>query len=226
MYVLHYAPDNASMIIRLVLEGAGLPYRTALVDRSIRQQDSAAYRQLNPTGLIPTLETEDGPIAETAAILLWLGERHGLVPLPGAADRAVLLRWLFFISNTPHADLRAMFYPDLYVPLEAKSGHHAIMAVRMQKHFAILDRVASQHPALFTPGGILAPYVCALMRWSVLYPRGQGRWFDLGRYPALQAMALAMEAAPQTARVAQIEGLGLRPFTQPVLARPSEGSAT
>ena len=33
MYTLHYAPDNASLIIRLVLDGAGLPYRTALVDR-------------------------------------------------------------------------------------------------------------------------------------------------------------------------------------------------
>ncbi len=33
MYTLHYAPDNASLIIRLVLDGAGIPYRTALVNR-------------------------------------------------------------------------------------------------------------------------------------------------------------------------------------------------
>ena len=34
MYTLHFAPDNASLIVRLVLDGAGIPYRTALVDRA------------------------------------------------------------------------------------------------------------------------------------------------------------------------------------------------
>ena len=42
MYVLHYAPDNASLIVRLALEEMGLPYRTVLVDRARREQDGAA----------------------------------------------------------------------------------------------------------------------------------------------------------------------------------------
>ncbi|MFM7445863.1 MAG: glutathione S-transferase N-terminal domain-containing protein, partial [Tabrizicola sp.] len=83
MYTLHYAPDNASLIIRLVLDGAGIPYRTALVDRKRRQQDSPAYRALNPTGLIPTLETPQGAISETGAILQWLADTHRLAPDPG-----------------------------------------------------------------------------------------------------------------------------------------------
>ena len=33
-YRLHYAPDNASLVIRLVLEEMGLPYETVLVDRA------------------------------------------------------------------------------------------------------------------------------------------------------------------------------------------------
>lgn len=226
MYVLHYAPDNASMVIRLVLEGAGLPYRATLVDRSIRQQDSLAYRRLNPTGLIPTLETQDGPISETAAILLWLADRHGLAPRPEDRARATFLRWLFFLSNTVHADLVTMFYPSRYVPAQAISAHHDLMAGRMQGHWALLDGIVQDHPALFTPQGILAPYLCALMRWSVLYPTGQTQWFTLATYPALRHVAKAMEAAPQTARAAQAEGLGPHPFTAPALARPSEGSAT
>jgi hypothetical protein len=43
MYLLHYAPDNASMAIRLVLDKTGLPYRTALVDRRTGAPSSAAY---------------------------------------------------------------------------------------------------------------------------------------------------------------------------------------
>ena len=87
MYVLHYAPDNASLIVRLALEELGVPYRTTLVDRATRQQDSAAFRALNPAGLIPVLETPDGPLSETGAILLWLVERHGALGRWGRARR-------------------------------------------------------------------------------------------------------------------------------------------
>jgi glutathione S-transferase len=226
MYVLHYAPDNASLIIRLVLEAAELPYRTALVDRATRQQDSAAYRALNPTGLIPTLETGKGVISETGAILLWLGERHGLCPAPDDPARGTFLRWLFFISNTAHADLRQLFYPEQYVPEAVIPAHHAMMRARMQRHFALLDGAARDQGALFAPNGVLAPYVAMMIRWSVIYPRGQVQWFDLARYPALRAMAVALEGLPATARAMAIEGIGTAPFTQPDYAQPAVGSAT
>ena len=225
MYILHYAPDNASMIIRLVLEGSGVAYRAALVDRSTRQQDSTAYRALNPMGLIPTLETPHGALSETAAILLWLGDSHGLIPAPDATDRPALLQWLAFTANTAHADLRQMFYPNRYVPAHACAAHHGLLASRMQQHFGHLDRAAAKHPALFSTHGILAPYVCALMRWSVLYPQGQVPWFDLSHFAALQSVAQRLEQTDQAKRVAHAEGLGQHPFTAPVFPDPPEGSA-
>ena len=226
MYVLHYALDNASLIVRYVLKSAHLPYTTALVDRSLRQQDTPDYRALNPTGLIPTLETPHGPLSETAAILLWLSDTHALGPVPDHPLRAPFLKTLFFLSNTAHADLRQLFYPDQYVPDTAIAQHHAIITVRMRHHFALLDQAAADHPGLFTPNGILAPYVCALMRWSVLYPAGQAHWFDLHRFPALHVMAQAVEATRAARTVAHAEGLGDTPFTQPSNAQPPEGSAT
>lgn len=226
MYVLHYAPDNASMIIRLVLEGAGLPYELSLVDRRIRAQDSPAYLALNPTGLIPTLETPFGPISETGAILLWLADRHGLAPKPEDPQRPALLRWLFFTSNTVHADLRQLFYPDQYVPSHADAAHHALLSARVIRHFTLLDTIAQKDDSLFQTDGILAPYLCALMRWSVLYPKGQTPWFTISAYPALARMAQAMETTPQAVRVALAEGLGAQPFTKPLPARPPEGHVT
>jgi glutathione S-transferase len=172
MYTLHYAPDNASLIIRLVLDGAGLPYRTALVDRAKRQQDSAAYRALNPTGLIPTLETPLGPISETGAILLWLADTHKLGPGPGDADRPVFLKWLFFLSNTAHSDLRQIFYPHQYAPVDAHPAHHEIMAARMICTFGLLDAAAETHPRLFAAATPLGVYTLALTRWAALYLDG------------------------------------------------------
>lgn len=224
MYRLHYAPDNASLIVRLVLDGAGIPYQTALVDRTRRQQDGPAYRALNPAGLIPTLETPHGPISETGAILLWLSDQHQLGPGPTAVERGTFLKWLFFLSNTAHADLRQIFYPHQYCPAEAHPGHLVIMAARMRAHFALIDAAARQSPALFAAGRPLGVYAVTLTRWSALYPPNAPRWFDLNAYPALLALAEAQEARVETPVIARAEGLGPHPFTQPKHPNPPEGS--
>lgn len=224
MYTLHFAPDNASLIIRLVLDGAGLPYRTVLVDRSKRQQDSAAYRALNPTGLIPTLETPVGPISETGAILLWLADTHRLGPAPGDPDRPVFLKWLFFLSNTAHADLRTIFYPHQYVPVDAHAGHLEIMSARMLRHFGMLDAAARAHPRLFAAATPLGVYAITLTRWASLYPVTAPRWLDLADFPALLDLAHAQEARVETPVVARAEGLGAHPFTRPEQPDPPEGS--
>jgi glutathione S-transferase len=226
MYTLHYAPDNASLIIRLVLEEAALPYRTALVDRTKRAQDTAAYRALNPAGLIPALETPDGPMFETGAILLWLSDRHDLGPKPGDPARGTFLKWLFFTSNTVHADLRQLFYPHLYVPQDATQGHHALISARLTQHFALLNQAAKDHPHLFTPPSILTAYLALLMRWSVLYPEGQTQWFHLPDFPHLATHVTALETRPSTQRATAAEGLGPTPFTAPQYATPPEGSPT
>lgn len=224
MYTLHYAPDNASLIIRLVLDGAGIPYRPALVDRAARQQDSAAYRRLNPAGLIPVLETPQGPLAETAAILLWLSDTHHLGPRSGDPDRGPFLQWLFFLSNTAHADLRTIFYPHQYVPTDAHPAHLEIMSARMIRHFTLIDAAASQNPGIFAPAKPLGVYTLALTRWSHLYPRNAPRWMDLASFPALLALAQAQEARVETPVIARAEGLGSHPFTRPEQPNPPEGS--
>jgi glutathione S-transferase len=226
MYLLHYAPDSAALIIRLVLEEAGLPYQTTLVDRSLGAQSAAAYRAINPAGLIPALETPQGILFETGAILLWLAERHGFGPGEAEPSRITLLKWLFFLSNTVHADLRQIFYPDQYVPKEAKAGHHAIMTRRLQRHFKLLDQAAAHAPGPFAVGGVLAAYVGCLMRWAVLYPKDQAAWFRLDDYPALADIARRLEARPATQRLIQAEGLGNTPFSAPSYVAPTEGSAT
>lgn len=229
MYILHYAPDNASLVIRLALEEMGVAYRTSLVDRASRQQDSDAYRQVNPTGLIPALETPDGPIFETAAILLWLSERHGkLAPQPGATDRAAFLKWLFFTSNTLHADLRMLFYPDRYAGSPAAiADFSAATRARIGGHMSRLNDAAGSLPDWLRPDrpSVLACYLPCLIRWLALYPTDTAGWFDLAAYPALHDIAAAMEERPAARKAALAEGLGEAIFTKPSYACPPEGSA-
>jgi glutathione S-transferase len=226
-YTLHYAPDNASLIIRLALLEAKLPFRTVLVDRASRAQDGPDYRRLNPTGLIPTLETPDGPLGETGAILLWLADRHGAGLGPGAADpsRGAFLQWLFFLSNSAHTDLRQMFYPHRYVAQADIPAYHKTLSHRMQHHFALLDSAAQRHPALFQPPSALTLYICALVRWSALYPKHAARWLDLSSFPHLAALAHEVERRDSVVKLRQAEGMAEHPFTNPCHPNPPEGSA-
>ncbi|KIC35416.1 glutathione S-transferase family protein [Leisingera sp. ANG-M7] len=231
-YRLHYAPDNASLVIRLVLEELGLPYETVLVDRRAQAQNSPGYRALNPGGLIPVLETPDGPVFETAAILLWLSERHAaMAPQPGNADRAAFLKWLFFASNTLHADLRMLFYPDKYIGAEKADQDQlqTVLRQRLHVHLASLDQAAAQRPAwLGAPQpSVLDYYLACQMRWMALYPsQADKSWFVIAHYPSLQRICAGLEHRSAVTAAREAEGLGATPFTSPAYANPPEGSAT
>ncbi|AXT26487.1 glutathione S-transferase family protein [Ruegeria sp. AD91A] len=229
-YRLHYAPDNASLVVRLVLEEMGAPYETVLVDRRRNEQDSVAYRALNPNGLIPVLETPQGPIFETAAILLWLSERHGqLAPAAEAPERAEFLKWLFFASNTLHADLRILFYAEKYIDPPRADTLRAGIRPRIKQHLQLLDALAKHAPIWFSAEcpSVLTYYVACMMRWMALYPAKADRsWYQLTDTPALQTILAQLETRPATLAAIAAEGLGPTPYTSPIYATPLEGSAT
>ncbi|UWQ91944.1 glutathione S-transferase family protein [Rhodobacteraceae bacterium M382] len=229
-YRLHYAPDNASLVIRLALLELGQPFDTLVIDRRQRQQDSKGYRQLNPNGLIPVLETPDGPIFETAAILLWLADRHGaLAPAPNSTGRASFLKWLFFASNTLHADLRQLFYAEKYIGPDAdlQQALRTGMARRLDTHLRNLDNAAGTDWLGADSPSVLDLYLACQMRWMALYPAQHDRsWFNLDQYPALQAILMRLETRPSVHHAQEAEGLGPTPFTHPIHPTPPEGSAT
>ena len=185
---------------------------------------------MNPTGLIPTLETPDGPIFETAAILLWLADHHGgLGPAPLDADRGDFLKWLFYTSNTLHPLIRMLFYPDKFIAANHIDALNAGLAPQILAGFEHLDAVAQSKPRWLnsdTPS-VLDFYVAALLRWPALYPKTTNRdWFDLTRYLGLRDIAARIEALPCCAALQLAEGLGETPFTNPQYPSPPEGSAT
>ena len=226
---LHYAPDNASLVIRLALLEMGVPFDTVLVDRSKHEQEGAAYRALNPNGLIPVLETPQEPLFETAAILLWLVDEHGqLGPAAVSPDRGAFLKWLFFASNTLHADLRILFYAEKYIDEPQAEVLRAGVRPRLRAHLGLLDTVAQDAPKWFCAEhpSVLTYYVACMMRWMALYPAGSDRsWYNISDTPYLQRILQSLETRPATRQATQAEGLGATPFTSPTYANPPEGSA-
>ncbi len=236
-YILHYAPDNASLIVRLALLELGLPFQTRLVDRSTRAQDSAAYRALAPTGLIPALDMGDQVMFETGAILLALADRAaaqgraGLFPAAGAPLREDGLKWLFFIATTLHADCRLHFYADSYAGRSPAAPEFcAATRARLHIHLTLLEQAARAQPDLFWPQGheaqpsLLTLYTLTITRWLRLYPETQAPWLDLREFPQLYALAARLELRQSALQAARDEGLGPNPFTAPIMPNPPEGS--
>lgn len=214
-YRLHYAPDNASLCVRLALEEMAVPYTAVLVDRAVKAQKSSPYLALNPNGLIPVLETADGPMFETAAILLHLSEVHGAL-IPGG-PRQYALQWLFWMANTLHPTQRMQFYPEQY------GVDQAMTRARLPALLNIIN-AAHKAPWLDTDAPtIQGCYLGPLLRWCALYGGNDG--FTLAKWPRLLAFAQRIEQRPASLRAARAEGLGATPFSSASPPNPPEGSA-
>ena len=211
MYVLHHTPDSAALIVRLVLEELQLPYEIAPLDRDGGALDSPGYRKLQPLGKIPALETPDGTMFETAAILLHLSEITGkLAPAPNTRERGQFLKWLFFTSSNLHPTAMIYYYPHRVAGPENAEAAKAQAETTLKSLLKTLDdMVALDAPAwLSTEPSILGYYIAVLMRWlSEPCPATD--------YPALHKILLALEARPAAQSCAQAEGLASTMFSNP-----------
>lgn len=205
-YHLYAAPGAASLCIHWALLELQQPFELSLLDTEKQEQKSAAYLKLNPAGRIPCLIVDGEPLAETAALLLLLAERHpeaGLAPAVGSAARGPYLQWMLWLANTLMPAFRSWFYP-----FEAAGPAHEA-DVKAQAR-AVIEACWTRADALFADG---RPYLLGeqmtvadllftmLMRWSRNMPRSAECW------PQLAAYGERQRARPALQEVHRREGL-------------------
>lgn len=218
MLILHAIPDFASTIPHLVLADAGVPFRIAHEDFDGGTLDTPAYRAINPHGLIPALETPDGAVFETAAILLWLADRHpGLAPAPGDPGRAAFLSWFLWTANTLHPLAMQLVHPERPAGEAAADAAGQVARDGIVAQLARLEAVAASAPGWLTADrpSILVPYLAVLLRWVQVFAQDPALNVGLATFPALRALLANYEVRPAVQRVAEAEGLGPTPFSAP-----------
>ncbi len=206
MYTLYYAPGAASLVVHWLLIELGAEHELKKVDLQAGEQRSAEYLKLNPNGVVPTLIVDGDPVAECAALVLLMAERHadaGLAPAPGSAARATYLQWTLHLANTLQPAFRTWFYPA-----EAAGEVHADLAKaaaqrRIEQVFVGVDAHLRQHGPHFCGEQLTALdfYATMLMRWSRNMPKPATEW------PALAALAARMKARPSFKLLYESEGL-------------------
>lgn len=204
MYKLYYDSGGSNMAPHAALKEIGAPHELVRVDLDKGEQHSAAYLKLNPHGRVPTLVHGDLVIYESAAILLYLCDRHpeaGLAPPPDRPERGLFLQWLVYQTNTVQEALLQWFHPDLYAPDPGSQiALKSQAAQRLDSMWRYLDGVLAEGGPYLLGERFSACdlFLHMLTRWSrnlqtpaTAHP-GLRRCFDLvGARPAVQAMMRA-----------------------------------
>ncbi|WP_208539287.1 maleylacetoacetate isomerase [Algihabitans albus] len=149
-YVLHnFFRSSTSFRVRATLNLKGLDY--AYLPYALRkgEQRDSRHLALNPQGLVPTLETPQGPLAQSLAIIEWLEETNPEPPLlpsdPWARARVRSLAQAVALDIHPINNLRVLRYLS-----EVLGADEEAVAVWFRhwvsETFAPLEQRLSQEP--------------------------------------------------------------------------------
>ena len=152
MFTLFSHYNSYSMTAQVMLEELGLEYEIRWVKIHIPNSEKVPeLMAANPNGRVPTLLTPQGPIYETAAILIHLAEQnpdYGLMPDIGTSERRLFWQWHFYLTSTLMPEELLLEEPHVYLPANAAARTELVAAAtgRLRSIWAVLN------------DGIVGPY--------------------------------------------------------------------
>ncbi|GAA61368.1 maleylacetoacetate isomerase [Pseudoalteromonas sp. BSi20652] len=203
MKLYSYFRSSAAYRVRIALNLKAIDHELAIVNLLKSEQLGEEYLATNPQGLLPALETDDGVLAQSLAILEWLDETYPQSPLiKGTAWQKAQIRNLSFAIACdihPVNNLRVLKYlsNELGVDDEAKNKwYRHWIEVGFEKIELMLnendDYCFGNQPTLADI--CLVPQVFNAIRFNV----------DMSAYPKIAAiyehcnkLAAFNDAAPQ-----------------------------
>ena len=189
MLKLHYAPRKVSIASAIVLEHTGQEYEAIRVDFSANAQNSYDYLQLNPKGRVPTLETPDGILTETPAILEYIAPDM----VPEDAFAAGRMRELMaYLNGTMHPHHAHGLRGSRWASEESSfEDMRRMLPVRMADCAAYVETFLPKLP--FDVGAmeyVSDAYLYVVLTWL----KGDG--VDIENYPRLSAFQHRMNTYP------------------------------
>jgi glutathione S-transferase len=206
MYTLYWARNSANMVCHAALIETGVPFKLVELDVDKGEHKSSDYLKLNPNARVPTM-IEDGRVMyESAAILLYLCEKHpqaGLMPPVGSPQRAAFLQWLFYLTNTVQEALMNWWHADNY--LDKSEEQTALVAGaerRLARMWQLLDsQVAAAGPYLLGEDCTAVDmFLTMVAHWSRKTARPARGYANIGKLMAL------VEARPSWQKMMADEG--------------------
>jgi len=138
---LYTANSPNSLKAQMAFAELGLDYERSDVVLAKREQLSDDFKRINPHQMVPVLEVDGAHIAESGAIVQYLGRTNTgeLWPADPLQD-ALLSRWMFFESVHLAPSCRAIWWTDILSP---RRGVPASSDAQLELAAADLERPLS-----------------------------------------------------------------------------------
>lgn len=161
--VFYMSPLSSASPVQHALAELDLPHEVVVLDLKVNQQRQPEFLALNPNGKVPTLVVDGTPMFEALAIILWLGENHGvqrgLWPTADSPERLEAMAWatwayvsfaswvrLFNVGGSPqfpaavhHAPQRELALKEVRDLLEVLDGRLRDRAFIVGDSFSLAD---------------------------------------------------------------------------------------
>lgn len=152
MIALHHAWDSLqSFKVRMCLAEIGLPWDGHALSLTDFDHLKPAYIAINPDGLVPALETEEGVLTESSIINAYLDEVFNSSRLqPGSAFLRARMRWWCHHEDTVvHPAIRPPTF-NLYIKPLLSALSRSAMEERVSRH-PQPERAAAYRAAVAAP---------------------------------------------------------------------------
>ncbi len=198
---LFLKPGACSLSPHIVLEEAGLPYETEVVDLARKVTASGAdFNAINPKGYVPALLLDSGEVlTEGPAIVQYLADQvpeKNLAPANGTLPRYRLQSWLNFISTEIHKNFTPFFTPG--TSAEAKEAARTNLVRRLGY---TNEQLAGKPYLLGEDFSVADAYLFTVVGW------GKYIKLDLNDWPHLAAFQARVAARPAVLAALKAEGL-------------------
>ncbi len=198
-YTLYGAKGSGSVPVEAALRLLNLSFDVIEAPTWESEAEADKVAGVNPMRQIPALVLPGGEVlTESAAILIWLGDRFakaGLAPAPDHPRRGEYLRWMVFIP----ASIYSMFWVrDDPSRLAADPSQEPVIKERTAERIAecwrMMDQQVRPAPYLLGDGlSLLDIYVTVISRW------GPGRRRFYAEAPRMADVVRRVDADPRLA---------------------------
>jgi glutathione S-transferase len=196
---LYYSPGACSLAPHIAMRELGIDVDLKKVDLKAKQYDGGDYKQVNPKGYVPAVETPAGVLTEAPVILQYLADQKpdaGLAPKPGDPARYKLQEMLNFITSEMHKGFGNFFNPAM------NDGWRQAVTDRLKIR---LDWLAKQlEGKQFIMGdkfSVADAYLFTILNWA-----GPSK-FDLSPWPAITDYHKRVGGRPKVQEALKAEGL-------------------
>ncbi|NLH83068.1 MAG: maleylacetoacetate isomerase [Phyllobacteriaceae bacterium] len=192
-----YFRSSAAWRLRIALALKGLAFGNVFHHLRKGEQRDPAYLSLNPQGLVPTLELDDGTVlTQSLAVLEWLEETH---PLPsilpeGAIERARARAFALAIA----CEIHPVQNLKVLARLRRDAGFDDAAVTRWAAEVNADGLAACEALVADRPGGFLFADRPTIAEICLVPQLGNARRFgvDVSRFPRLLAAEAAATALP------------------------------